>query len=102
MMVGRLDSYWRQFEDCREHAPKPPSEYLQELVFDTASKSHAALLCAAEALGTDRLVFGTDYPHIPGGSGPYLEALETLDLDPDELAELLGGRARHLLAGRRI
>ena len=74
----------------------------QELVFDTASKSRAALGCAAEALGTDRLVFGTDYPHIPGGSGPYLEALEVLDLDPDELTELLGGRARHLLAGRRI
>ena len=102
MLVGRLDTYWRQFEDCREHAPRPPSEYLRDLVFDTASKSHAALLCAAEALGTDRLVFGTDYPHIPGGSGPYLDALEVLDLDPDELAELLGGRARHLLAGRRI
>lgn len=102
MMLGRLDSYWRQFEDCRELAPRPPSDYARDLVFDTASKSGAALRCAAEVLGVDRLVFGTDYPHIPGGSGPYLEALDALDLDEAGLAALLGERARTLLAGQRI
>ncbi|MDH5522177.1 MAG: amidohydrolase [Acidimicrobiia bacterium] len=102
MLLARLDSYWRQFEDCRENAPKPPSAYARDLVFDTASKSEPSLCCAAEVLGTDRLVFGTDYPHVPGGSEPYLEALSCLGISGSDMADLLGGRARRLLDGQRI
>ena len=102
MLLGRLDSYWRQFEDCREHAPRPPSEYARDLVFDTASKAGPALRAAAEVLGRDRLVFGTDYPHVPDGSAPYLEALAALELDEDAYAQVVGERARRLLAGSRI
>jgi len=102
MLVERLDGYWRQFEDCRENAPRPPSEYIRDLIFDTATKARPALRCGADVLGTDRLVFGTDYPHIPGGSGPYIEALESLELDDGERADLMGGRARRLLDGERI
>jgi predicted TIM-barrel fold metal-dependent hydrolase len=102
MLLGRLDSYWRQFEECRERAPRPPSEYARQLVFDTASKSEPSLCCAADVLGADRLVFGTDFPHVPGGPGPYLEALSCLGLSSADLAELLGGRARRLIAGERV
>ena len=98
-LLPRLDSYWRQFEDCRERCPQPPSTYIEKLSFDTASTHRPALVCAAETLGADRLVFGTDYPHVPGGSGPYLEALSVLDLDEQSYAQLVGGRAESLLAG---
>lgn len=101
-VVPRLDSYWRQFEDCRERAPHPPSEYVKRLVFDTASTHRAALICAGDTLGADRLVFGSDYPHIPAGSGPYLEALEALQVKDEDYLELVGGRARALLDGGKI
>lgn len=102
MVLPRLDSYWRQFEDCRERAPKPPSEYARDLVFDTASKHEAAIRCAIETLGEDRLVFGSDYPHVPGGTGPYLEALQPFLETPDQRQAILVGRARTLLDGGRI
>jgi aminocarboxymuconate-semialdehyde decarboxylase len=98
-VLPRLDSYWRQFEDCREHCPRPPSDYVGDLWFDTASKHGPAIQCAVDTLGWDRLVFGSDYPHIPGGTKPYLEALDPFGLAPDQRAALLGGRARALLDG---
>ena len=101
-MLPRLDSYWRQFEDCRERAPHPPSEYLTRLLFDTASTHRPALVCARDTLGAERLVYGSDYPHIPGGSGPYLEVLGSLEMDDAEYADLVGGRALSLLAGNIV
>lgn len=96
-MLPRLDSYWRQFEDCREHCPKPPSEYVAGLFFDTASKHVPAIQCSVDTLGWDRLVFGSDYPHVPGGTGPYLDVLDTFDLAAGERASLLASRGQSLL-----
>lgn len=101
-MLPRFDSYWRQFEDIRENCPEPPSSYVKRQLFDTASTHRPAITCAAETLGTDRLVFGSDYPHVPGGSGPYLEAIEVLSLDQHERTELTQGRAASLLEGRAV
>lgn len=102
VILPRLDSYWRQFEDCRERAPKPPSEYARSLVFDTASKHGPAIRCAIDTFGEDRLVFGSDYPHVPGGTGPYLEALEPFVATSPHRSGILADRARTLLEGGRI
>lgn len=102
IILPRLDSYWRQFEDCRERAPRPPSEYAKSLVFDTASKHGPAIRCAIDTLGEDRLVFGSDYPHVPGGTAPYLEALEPFHQSPAGRDAILAGRARTLLEGGKI
>jgi hypothetical protein len=39
---------------------------------------------------------------VPGGSGPYLEALDVLPLTGEQRAALLHGRADRLLAGDRV
>lgn len=101
-MLPRLDNYWRQFPEANERCPEPPSDYVKRLVFDTASSHRPALTCACETFGRDRLVFGTDHPHVPGGSRPYLEALEVLGGTDEERAALLHGRADELLAGRPV
>jgi aminocarboxymuconate-semialdehyde decarboxylase len=100
-LLPRLDSYWRQFEDCREQCPKPPTEYAAGLMFDTASKHVPAIQCAVDTFGWNRLVFGSDYPHVPGGTQPYLDALDSFDLTPAERTELVETRARSLLDGAK-
>lgn len=101
-MLPRLDSYWRQFPEANERCPDAPTSYIKSLVFDTASAHRPALTCACETFGQERLVYGSDYPHVPGGSGPYLEALDVLALNEQQRAELLYQRADALLAGGRI
>ena len=98
-MAPRLDIFARQFSQCREHISKPPTEYLAGLMYDTVSTHVPALRCTVETMGADRLVFGSDYPHIPAGCGPFLQAVRDLGLPGNRQAEILGGRARRLLAG---
>ncbi len=100
-MLNRLDNYWHQFPQMNERCPEAPSSYVKGLLFDTASRHRPALTCARDALGLERLVFGTDHPHVPGGSGPYLEALDVLELGAEEGDSLLHGRADTLLSGGR-
>lgn len=101
-MLPRLDSYWKQFPAANEQCPKPPSSYIKRLVFDTASSHRPALICARDTLGEDRLVFGSDYPHVPGGTAPYLAAVDALDPTDENRAEILHGRAEQLLAGHAV
>jgi predicted TIM-barrel fold metal-dependent hydrolase len=101
-MLPRLDSYWRQFPEANERCPEPPTSYIKSLVFDTASSHRPAITCAAETFGQERLVYGSDHPHVPGGSGPYLEALDVLSLADDERDAIMHGRADILLGGGRV
>jgi predicted TIM-barrel fold metal-dependent hydrolase len=101
-MLPRLDSYWRQFPEANERCPEAPTSYIKSLVFDTASAHRPALTCAYEVFGQERLVYGSDHPHVPGGSGPYLEALDVLPLTDAQRAEVLYRRADILLAGGRV
>ena len=100
-MFPRLDNYYRQFPECRERAPKSPTEYIRALLFDTASSHRPAIRCAVDTLGLDRLVFGSDYPHVPGGVEPFIGALNDVTGGQDADA-VLTGRARRLLAGERV
>lgn len=101
-MLPRLDSYWKQFPAANERCPEPPTSYIKSLVFDTASSHRPAITCACATFGQDRLVYGSDYPHVPGGSGPYLTALDVLDLTPEQRTAVLHERADTLLAGGRV
>jgi aminocarboxymuconate-semialdehyde decarboxylase len=101
-LLPRLDNYYRQFPECRERAPRPPTEYMRSLTFDTASTHRPAIRCAVDTLGVDRLVFGSDYPHVPGGVGPYIEAVSETGATGAGLDEVLAGRADRLLAGEAI
>jgi predicted TIM-barrel fold metal-dependent hydrolase len=98
-MLPRLDNYYHQFPECRENAPRPPTEYVRSVIFDTASSHRPAIRCAVDTLGLDRLVFGSDYPHLPGGVGPFIEALDEIGASEEENEQLFSGRARRLLAG---
>ena len=101
-MLPRLDNYWKQFPAAKERSPRPPSAYIKELLFDTASTHRPAIRCAVETLGAERLVFGTDYPHVSGGSGPFLDAVEAVGATGADRDALLWGRAEALLDGRAV
>ncbi|MGW3811262.1 amidohydrolase family protein [Micromonospora sp. NPDC005113] len=101
-MLPRLDNYWRQFPEASRRSPRPPSDYIRELVFDTAVTHEPAIRCACQTLGVDRLVFGSDFPHVHGGSGPFLAAVDATGAEGEERAALLAGRADALLAGHRV
>ncbi|HEX5997351.1 MAG TPA: amidohydrolase family protein [Jiangellales bacterium] len=101
-MLPRLDNYWHQFPEARKRCPRRPSEYIRSLLFDTATTHEPAIRCALETYGSDRLVFGSDFPHVPGGTQPYLKALDAVGAVGEEYAALAGGRASELIRGNYV
>ena len=64
----------------------------------TPCTMHApALRCAVDTLGTERLVFGSDYPHVPGGIDRFVTVLNSVGLSADELAMIGRGTAAGLI-----
>lgn len=101
-MLPRLDNYHRQNPEYQEQSPRLPSDYIREQIYDTATTHRPAIRCAVETLGLDRLVFGSDFPHIPGGVDPFLAALDATGATGEEMEQLAGGRAARLLDGADI
>lgn len=95
MVLDRVDRGYRRYEKCL----RPPSEYLRRCWYDTVTVSGPALDCARATFGADRLVYGTDEPHVPDGTKAVLTALRGRPWPKVEIEATLSGTARGLLEG---
>jgi aminocarboxymuconate-semialdehyde decarboxylase len=86
-LSGRIDTAWSNFEDSKGDLRDFPSRKIRNsLIVDTISYNSEALRFAAEFLGIDRLVFGTDYP-FPWGIKDAKESVEKT-FNEDELEKV--------------
>lgn len=75
-LMHRFDNYFGQFPECRANIDRPPSEILRSVHFDTVTTNIPALRCALDTFAPDQLLFGTDYPHVPGGLQVFVDTLD--------------------------
>jgi len=76
----------------------PPRESFRRLWYDTCNHEPAALRCACEVFGADRLLLGTDFPYAVGDRFRHcVEYVEEAGLSPEATAAILGGTAQELL-----
>lgn len=73
---------------------KPPFEYFRRVYLDTVSRHRPAILMARATMGTDKLLFGSDYPY--GPIPPMLADVRELDIPDGEKGDILGGNAARL------
>jgi aminocarboxymuconate-semialdehyde decarboxylase len=85
-------------EDQRPAIQGPPGAYYRRLWYDTVNSHPAALRCACETFGADRLLLGTDFPYLVGAQwAPLVRYVEQAGFPPEGAAAILGGNARTLL-----
>ncbi len=70
--IARMDKGWEaakldymvkySAEESRQSLPRPPSSYAGSFYYDCATFSEPTLRFLIDAVGVDRVVFGTDYP----------------------------------------
>jgi aminocarboxymuconate-semialdehyde decarboxylase len=96
-LIHRLDNYHQQFSDNRRQSSALPSEILKGVYFDTVSTHPPAIRCAFETFPVSQFVFGTDFPHVPGGMERFTQALRDSGLGPEELAQVEWKTAARLL-----
>jgi aminocarboxymuconate-semialdehyde decarboxylase len=68
-IIGRLDHGWRVRPETKT-IPKPPSEYLGQLYFDTITHDEAMLAYLVGRVGYQHVVVGTDRPFDMGIDDP--------------------------------
>ena len=87
-VLPRYDNYYKQFPECSEKIDRPPSEIMRDVYYDTVTMHAPALRCAIDTVGADQLVFGSDYPHVPGGIDRFVTVLNSVGLSDDELGRI--------------
>jgi predicted TIM-barrel fold metal-dependent hydrolase len=78
--------------------PRSATEYFNQNVWVAASQPGPADVAARTAMGADRFMWGSDYPH-DEGTGPYttLHLRQVFhDVEPTELKRILAGNAAAL------
>ncbi len=96
-LIHRFDNYYQQFPECREHLHRPPSEVLRSVYFDTVTTHVPALKCALSTFDVSQMLFGTDYPHVPGGMVRFRDTLVGAGLGDEDLARVGWSNAAELL-----
>lgn len=91
-----------KFEKLKKEMKKPLSESLKRVYGDTAVDGTAAALpCGHAFFGTERMLFGTDYPFSPEKGEVYLREnlaiMKDWDLPEEEKQKILGENAKKLL-----
>lgn len=79
-------------------------DYVGHVYVDTHTMDQAAILCALESLGPDRILYGSDFPVTPASVGRQsaLEMIQALPVDENVKAGLLGRNAMALLGLDRL
>ena len=61
-LAGRLDAGWRSDPSIHRRLPVPPSQDLAKLYLDSVAYHERSLRAAADLVGVDRMVYGSDHP----------------------------------------
>lgn len=91
-----------KLENLKKDMKRPLSESLERIYGDTAVDGTAAALpCGHAFFGTERMLFGTDYPFSPEKGEVYLcenlAIVKEWDLPEEDKIKILGENARKLL-----
>jgi aminocarboxymuconate-semialdehyde decarboxylase len=98
MVVRRVDDH---IEYEAPDTPERPSQAFRRLWYDTVGHDHVpALRAAAEALGADRLVLGTDFPYQAGARfQAAVEYVKRAGLSEQDVRAILDENATRLFEG---
>jgi len=96
-LIDRLDFCYQAYPECRVNIPNPPSEYLKLAYFDSVCFHKPSLMCALAFAGPDRVLLGSDYPHVIGDMRRAVDSIRDLDIPQEDKAKICGGNVAKLL-----
>lgn len=85
--IGRVDRGWRGLPETPTKPAEPPSAYLRRFYYDCIVYTEESLRFLIDAVGADRVVFGTDWPYDMVFDWPvsWILSLESLSQEEKEL-----------------
>jgi aminocarboxymuconate-semialdehyde decarboxylase len=95
--VDRLDKGWSAFPDSRGATLERPSTYLRRFYYDTVTYTDRNLRFLLDAVGADRVLFGTDWPAPMVVDDPVRRIETSEQLEDTERALILRDNAARLV-----
>jgi aminocarboxymuconate-semialdehyde decarboxylase len=96
-LIERMDNAWRDFPECRAQIDELPSVYLKRLYYDTVNFNPHMLMMVREMMGSDRMVLGSDYPHLLGSIDRAVSSIEGLNISDDDKQQIFSRTALSIL-----
>jgi aminocarboxymuconate-semialdehyde decarboxylase len=96
-LMERMDNGWRDFPECRAKIDELPSTYLKRLYYDTVNFNPHMLGMVRDMIGADRMVMGSDYPHLLGSIERAVSTIEELEISKEEKRRIFEGTALAIL-----
>jgi aminocarboxymuconate-semialdehyde decarboxylase len=96
-LMERMDNGWRDFPECRAQIDELPSVYLKRLYYDTVNFNPHMLMMVREMIGADRMVLGSDYPHLLGSIERAVSSIDGLNIPEEEKQKIFEGTALSIL-----
>jgi aminocarboxymuconate-semialdehyde decarboxylase len=96
-LMERMDNGWRDFPECRAQIDELPSTYLKRLYYDTVNFNPRLLIMVHEMIGADRMVMGSDYPHLLGSIDRAVSSIENLQISDKDKRQIFEGTALSIL-----
>ena len=97
VLTGRFNIGYRAYRDQQDNIPKPPGDYIKNLYCDTVGFHVPALMCTYQTAGPERMMLGTDSPHVIGDIVQCVQDIQRLEIPEDEKKMILGGNAQQFL-----
>ena len=93
-LIGRLDQCFEHIPACRVKVSEKPSLYARRIWADSVVFTDDVLAMAVRVFGTDRVCYGSDYPHTIGDP---IGCLARVDRLPDGVRDRVrGGNAERI------
>jgi aminocarboxymuconate-semialdehyde decarboxylase len=83
-LAERIQNCYEAYPECQENISKPAIDYLKRFYYDTVSFFGPALMCAYSFAGAERLILGSDYPHVIGDIDEAITSIEELEIPQGE------------------
>jgi len=96
-LAERIQNCYEAYPECQENLSGPAKAYLRRFYYDTVSFCGPALMCAHGVVGADRLVLGSDYPHVIGDIHEAVTSIEALDIPGGEKEMIYSGNILRLI-----
>lgn len=93
---GRWDHGYSHLFGTKIDIPKPPTEYVKRLYFDTIAHYKPALMYMINDHGADHVVLGSDYPFDMADADP-ISTVKNLELPAEEEEKIMWKNAASIL-----
>ncbi len=96
-LAERIQNCYEAYPECQVNISGPAKDYLKRFYYDTVSFFEPALMCAYNFVGAERMILGSDYPHVIGDIREAITSIEALKIPQEDKEKIYSGNILELM-----